>query len=243
MLKDDERAMLRDESNEPMLWKSTHHLYREHAAGEDSQAHGLKAGFTTFAGNWYICTALSMTIGFALIVIDPPGIVRAVDGHSMQHASATTFVARSAYVALVLGGIMCSTVGAIICAYTMDDVSGIPAAAFADYLAAAARPENRMTSTYAYPMLGLKLNLYALLPLCYLQHGAVGFGLAVGMCLLFLGIVFSENRKRNNLRRAFNERLSIGNSWNEATCNCSPWGIPFALGTVFDAWDEESAKN
>lgn len=234
--KQQQSVMLGEDDMEKMLWKNTHRLFHD-ATGEDSGEKGLKYGFTTFAGNWYICSALSMTIGFALIIFDPPGVVR-TDDHTVQHANGLTFIARSAYVILVLGGIMTSTVGAIICAYWLDDLAGIPASSFPDYLAAAGSPDTRMTSTYSYPLLGLKLNLYALLPLCYLQHSLVGFITAVVMCLLFLVIIASENRKRNNLRWAFNERIGFKNTWQRGVCDCTVWGIPYVLGTVFSVWDE-----
>ena len=220
------------EQDAPMLWSDSFHLFRNHATGDDSQAHGLKAGFSTFAGNWYVCSALSMAIGFALVVVDPAGVLRP-EGHTLQHATVSVMCARYAYLALVLAAIMSSTLGVIISEFWLDDVSGIPAAVLPEYLVAVGSRDSRMAATYSYPILGLKLNVYAMLPLCYLQHGMLGFVLAVVMCSSFLTILGNEHRKRKRARAAFNDRLGLASSWDSGDCDCSPWGAPFLVGTVF----------
>ena len=94
-----------------------------------------------------------------------------------------------------------------------------------------------MTKTYTYPILSLKLLLYATIPKSYLLHGPIGLLLALSVALIFIAILGNEHTKRNRNRVALNKLVGLNDDFamqgNPSAWQCYSHGWPLV---IFTAW-------
>jgi hypothetical protein len=136
------------------------------SASPDAGADGLKAATLNFANSWYVAAALTMTVGFAMVLTVPP--VDDEDGFAEW--------ARWTYLTLTIAGTMNSFLGVYTAGHAVAQAGWHPAA----YYSNAYTTHNMMLAMKAqdYAKISMQQLILAILPYCYLNHGRDGFIIA-----------------------------------------------------------------
>ena len=157
---DAEEGMPRDRSSEHRLWR----IYSGEK-GSDVQTEGYKSSVIASTTSWHVCSALAMTAGFALLVVNPQADMDRANANGLKET-----VARVAYISLVLTSITCSTLGVFVAAFFLHDAHMVPAALYSQFAHSMPRCWN-VSTPLAFSNLGLMALSLTATPLCYLLYG------------------------------------------------------------------------
>ena len=144
----------------------------ERHGGVDSGGDGLKTAVSSFENSWYIAAALTMTMGFGMIMYVPEGRYPGSMGDT---------VALYVYVALVLFGTMNAVLGVWWAGHMVPQVAWHPASHFSKFWFAALNTTNGISQQFA--KVSMQQLWLSLLPLCYLNFGAPGLALSLSSVL------------------------------------------------------------
>lgn len=139
----------------------------ERCGDTDAGGDGLKSAMSNFENSWYIASALTMTVGFALIMLKPEG---------QNPGSLSDQIATLSFLVLVLAGTVNAILGVWWAGHQVPQVHWHPAAHMSKFWFAS------MNTTLGHAQQFAKISIeqlvLSLLPLCYLHHGTMGLVLA-----------------------------------------------------------------
>lgn len=155
------------EDGMPRSRVAEHRLWRVYSSadGSDAQADGYKSSVIASTTSWQVCSALAMTVGFALLLVNP---VRTE--HTANLTAAEINFVRTAYISLVLLSVTCSTLGVFVAAFFLHDAHMVPAALYSQFAHAMPRCWN-VSTPLAFSNLGILALSASATPLTYLIYG------------------------------------------------------------------------
>ena len=169
---------------------------RAEGSGADAGGQGLKEAFAAFEDNWYIATALTMTVGFAMILFKPKG---------PHPGSLADEVAMFLYVVLVLMGTVNSTLGVWWAGHMASQVHWHPAAHFSKFWFASMN--TTMGHAQQFAKVSIQQLVPALVPLCYLNFGYSGLALAL-LSIVYLHLqIMTWKKLTGRMRETYKEAI------------------------------------
>jgi len=178
----------------------------------DAGGEGLKNAVAQFEGSWYVATALTMTVGFAFLMLKPEGQHRGSIGDT---------IAIFVFVALSLLGTINAALGVWWAGHMVPQVHWHPAAHFSKFWFATINTSLGHSQQFA--KISMEQLLLAIVPLCYLYHGQMGLALA----LFGMGYLYFQLRTWGFLMQRMRDAYDVGRAdglpvMEDASAACCP---------------------
>lgn len=140
----------------------------ERRTEDDSGGPGLKGAVAEFEGSWYVAAALVMTVGFALLMMQPGECVVS----SATACSVGDTIASYAFLLLALLATMNSVLAVWWAGHQVPQVHWHPAADFSKFWYAALNTS--MGRSQQFTKVSIEQLVLSLIPMCYLNWGWPG---------------------------------------------------------------------
>ena len=179
-----------------------HHWFKEaeKKCDVDVGGEGLKNAFGNFENSWYVAAALTMTVGFAFLMLEPKG---------QNPGSLGDEIAAFAFVGLSLLGTINSVLGVWWAGHMLAQVYWHPAIHFSKFWFAAMN--TTMGHAQQFAKIAMEQLVLALLPLSYLQFGYKGLALSTLAFVYFLTQLQNWAFLMQRMRSQYADSLSKDN--------------------------------
>ena len=142
----------------------------------DIGGEGLKNAAANFESSWYVAAALTMTVGFAFLMLQPKG---------QYPGSVGDDVAKYSFLALSLLGTINSVLGVWWAGHLLPQVYWHPAKHYSKFWYASLN--TTLGHSQQFAKIAIEQLVLALMPLCYLNFGIIGLILAaISLIYLYL---------------------------------------------------------
>ena len=171
------------EENESHIHSEYHFMWRNFSGSEggDVQLDGYKNALLGGVNGWYVGSALSMTVGFALLSLDMPPIER--------YGEIENIVVRWLFLFLVLVSIVAGVTGVFVGGTLVEDFSIVPAALYSELMQSMPRQSWNYTTPFRWAHFSIIALSFSMAPLCYMKHGrceaVLAFVAHLSMCASF----------------------------------------------------------